>query len=396
MPLVVDVEAVVSGMVLEIGHESGNVEQGHRTRVPARDPGSEPGTGHQYPCPWTTPCSWTCWTTPPGPWPPRSTPTRRRTSCRRRPGDRPGQYRIDLVADDAALSVLRAAGVGILSEESGLEDRGQRPGGRGGPRRRLHQRAAASPWYATSLCAVDADGPRAALVVNLATGTRYQAVRGAGATRDGRAIAVGRPQSGPGAAGAQRVQPDVPALAPVPRPGRHRSDLCSVADGRVDGTIDCTDSTLGPWDYLGAMLVLSEVGAHIADAQGRELVARPRRTTHSGLCGHRGAVRRGSSPHVAPSPPGEVRRAGACSGAGSVERARQKGTADPWRRASRGGPVLERIHLVALRIFGALPRRARRLLVRLGSPLKYTVGAICIIQRDDGAILLVRQSYGTW
>ena len=49
-------------------------------------------------------------------------------------------------------------------------------------------------------------------------------------------------------------------------------DLCSVADGRVDGTIDWADSALGPWDYLGAMLVLSEAGGHLADAQGRELV----------------------------------------------------------------------------------------------------------------------------
>lgn len=55
--------------------------------------------------------------------------------------------------------------------------------------------------------------------------------------------------------------------------------------------------------------------------------------------------------------------------------------------------MLDRVHLLLLRIFGALPRRVRRILVRLGSP-KYTVGAICIIQRDDGAILLVRQSYG--
>jgi ADP-ribose pyrophosphatase YjhB (NUDIX family) len=52
-----------------------------------------------------------------------------------------------------------------------------------------------------------------------------------------------------------------------------------------------------------------------------------------------------------------------------------------------------RIHLVLLRIFGALPRRVRRILVRLGSP-KYTVGAICIVQREDGRILLVKQSYG--
>jgi 8-oxo-dGTP diphosphatase len=52
-----------------------------------------------------------------------------------------------------------------------------------------------------------------------------------------------------------------------------------------------------------------------------------------------------------------------------------------------------RIHLLLLRMFGALPRRVRRILVRLGSP-KYTVGAICIVQREDGRILLVKQSYG--
>jgi 8-oxo-dGTP diphosphatase len=49
--------------------------------------------------------------------------------------------------------------------------------------------------------------------------------------------------------------------------------------------------------------------------------------------------------------------------------------------------------VILLRLFGRLPRRVRRLLVRLGSP-KYTVGAICIVQRDDGALLLVRHSYG--
>ena len=36
------------------------------------------------------------------------------------------------------------------------------------------------PWYATSLCVLDAEGPRAALVVNQASGVRYEAVRGQG------------------------------------------------------------------------------------------------------------------------------------------------------------------------------------------------------------------------
>lgn len=54
--------------------------------------------------------------------------------------------------------------------------------------------------------------------------------------------------------------------------------------------------------------------------------------------------------------------------------------------------MIESVQLLLLRIFGRLPRRVRRILVRFGSP-KYTVGAICIIRRDDGALLLVRHSY---
>jgi len=51
-----------------------------------------------------------------------------------------------------------------------------------------------------------------------------------------------------------------------------------------------------------------------------------------------------------------------------------------------------RVHLGLLRVFRRLPTRARRRVVRTLSPA-YTVGAIVFIERDDGAILLVRQSY---
>lgn len=50
------------------------------------------------------------------------------------------------------------------------------------------------------------------------------------------------------------------------------------------------------------------------------------------------------------------------------------------------------LHVLLLRVFGRLPVRARRSVVRLISP-SFTVGANCVIERDDGALLLVRQVY---
>lgn len=52
----------------------------------------------------------------------------------------------------------------------------------------------------------------------------------------------------------------------------------------------------------------------------------------------------------------------------------------------------DRLHLAALRVYRRLPVGVRRRLVRWYSP-SYTVGAICFIERSDGAVLLVRQSY---
>lgn len=45
-----------------------------------------------------------------------------------------------------------------------------------------------------------------------------------------------------------------------------------------------------------------------------------------------------------------------------------------------------------MKIYQRLPRSLRRWVVRLITP-SFTVGAACIIERDDGAVLLVRQVY---
>ena len=97
-------------------------------------------------------------------------------------GTRPGQYRLDLAADDAALQVLRGGGLAVLSEESGLS-----PGRPGSMLAVLDPVDGSTnahlglPFYATSICVVDQEGPRVGLVLNQATGNRYEAIRGQGA-----------------------------------------------------------------------------------------------------------------------------------------------------------------------------------------------------------------------
>lgn len=47
---------------------------------------------------------------------------------------------------------------------------------------------------------------------------------------------------------------------------------------------------------------------------------------------------------------------------------------------------------MALLLWRRLPRIVRRWIVRLFAP-SFTVGAVCLIERDDGRVLLVRQVY---
>src|SRR5262245_23578184 len=190
-------------------------------------------------------------------------------------GTRPGQYRSDLVADAAALAVLDGAGVGVLSEESGVRRGtadvdvvvvvdpldGSTNANRG------------VPWYATSLCAVDDHGPLAAVVVDLARDVRFEAVRGGGARRNSAPVAPTI---------CTRVDDAIVGLAGWPARhfgwrqyrtlGAAALDLCAVASGVLDGFVDCGVDSHGPWDYLGGLLVCRESGASVVDAAGRDLV----------------------------------------------------------------------------------------------------------------------------
>lgn len=190
-------------------------------------------------------------------------------------GTRPGQYLIDVAADEVAVAMLGDSGFGVLSEESGVSYAERPLLAVVDPIDGSTNAAAGLPWFATSICAVDDQGPLASVVVNQATGDRWHAMRGGGAFRNDRPI------------GPSRVIHLADAFVAVSGlPNRHFGwrqfrcfgasalDICSVADGTFDAFVDLSIDAHGAWDYLGALLVCREAGASMADARGRELVVR--------------------------------------------------------------------------------------------------------------------------
>ena len=186
-------------------------------------------------------------------------------------GGREGQYTSDLVADSAALAVLERAGIGVLSEESAGGGDGAIAvldplDGSTNASRRL-------PWFATSLCVIEGGSAQAAVVHDHASGVRWDASAGGGARVDG--YALPRREAVPLADAVVAVNglpPRNPGWAQFRCYGAAALDLCAVADGRFDAFVDYDHDALGPWDYLGGMLICQEAGVQVADAFERPLV----------------------------------------------------------------------------------------------------------------------------
>lgn len=188
--------------------------------------------------------------------------------------DRPGQYALDLVADAVIVPLLVNAGLAVVSEESGRHKVAGATitvvldpvDGSTNCSRRI-------PYWAISLCALDAGGPLCALVANQATGERFTASRGEGAWVDGVRI---RPSS------TTRIEDSVIAISGMPKRalqwkqfralGSAALALCDVAAGRVDAYLDALADMHAPWDYLGGLLMCIEAGAPIVDLRDRPLV----------------------------------------------------------------------------------------------------------------------------
>ncbi|MGA0864195.1 MAG: inositol monophosphatase family protein, partial [Ilumatobacteraceae bacterium] len=190
-------------------------------------------------------------------------------------GDREGQYSGDVAVDEVVVDMCEAAGFAVFSEESGAgdwttgDDRllvvvdpvdGSTNASRG------------LPWFATSLCVVDPEGPRVALVAEQSgSETRYGAIRGVGANVDGVGLRVlPRHDVGGAVVGVNGAADRHHPWWQVRQMGAASLDISLVARGALDGWVDFHGH--GVWDYLAALLICTEAGAVVADAHGRDLV----------------------------------------------------------------------------------------------------------------------------
>jgi len=188
-------------------------------------------------------------------------------------GLRETQYKLDLVADAAACEVLLEAGIGVISEESGTTNGEAELRCVVDPIDGSTNCDHGVPFFATSLCVLDDQGPRVGLVRNQATGVTYSAIRGQGAFRDGIAI---QPSQATMIEGAFVAFSGLPTAhhgwAQFRVLGAASLEICLVADGSLDAYLQAGSSRINPWDYLAGLLICREAGATVTEQGGLELV----------------------------------------------------------------------------------------------------------------------------
>ncbi len=191
-------------------------------------------------------------------------------------GQRSSQYLLDVVADEVALRVLHGAGFRVVSEESGVSGSGEYTvvvDPIDGSTNCDH----GVPFFATSLAVLRDSELVAALVMNQATGTTYEAELASGAQRNGQSIA---------GSGQRDFAKSIVSFSGLPQRylgwAQYRSlgaaslEICLVADGSLDAFSVAQHSTLNPWDYLGGLLIAREANVAVGELEDEELVTTER------------------------------------------------------------------------------------------------------------------------
>lgn len=187
-------------------------------------------------------------------------------------GLRATQYHLDVAADEVALRVLLGAGFRVVSEESGVSGSGEFTvvvDPIDGSTNCDH----GVPFFATSLAILKGEELVAALVMNQATGTIYEAEKGSGAYRDGEVIrSSGQSDFSKSIASFSGLPARHLGWAQYRSLGAASLEICLVADGSIDVFSVANKSTLSPWDYLGGLLLVQEAGAVAAEYDGEPLI----------------------------------------------------------------------------------------------------------------------------
>jgi 3'(2'), 5'-bisphosphate nucleotidase len=178
----------------------------------------------------------------------------------------------DAAAERAAVEVLSALGIPIVSEESGLfgaPPRGDEPWIALDPLDGSRNFRAGHPPYAVALGLVGGGRPLAGFVCELVSGRRWSAIAGRGARADGRAIRssystlIGLPSPARGAEVKLPLERD--EFERIRISGSTATDLCRVADGSLAAFVALARAVVHVHDLAGPLAIVQEAGGTVLD-----------------------------------------------------------------------------------------------------------------------------------
>jgi myo-inositol-1(or 4)-monophosphatase len=144
------------------------------------------------------------------------------------------------------------------------------------------------PQFAISVALVERGAPLLGVVLNPATGERFEASQGRGASLNRRRLRVsGRSELAGAALLSSRTEmkrrhwPSMIPEASFTTIGSLAYKLALIADGRFDGLVSLRASN--DWDIAAAQLLVSEAGGYLTDAAGRAILLNQETPRHAGL-----------------------------------------------------------------------------------------------------------------
>ncbi|MHB8191473.1 MAG: inositol monophosphatase family protein [Ferrimicrobium sp.] len=195
-------------------------------------------------------------------------------------GEVRGQHVGDVVADAIAMPLLIAAGVNVFSEESDRIDQESQVTAVIDPIDGSTNASRGIPYWASSLCFVDNEGPWVAVVQTAPMRETFVGVRGQGAYLNGvRIHCSGRSSLQGGLVFVNGFPRRRLAWGQIRAVGSAATELCYLACGRGDGLIDFSEG-LAVWDYFGGALVVQEAGGTVLREDGRDIGETIDRTRH--------------------------------------------------------------------------------------------------------------------